>query len=117
MRKSGAASPSGFSSRKKRSFYKSPGAGADKRYMTGQLKLDFWNGNEMDVVFRGGHGVGETTMVIDAFNCKKFKRLYFSASTIDPWVDFIGVPKEHKDADGSYIELCDLAQTRAATRS
>jgi hypothetical protein len=43
-------------------------------------------------------------MVIDAFNHKKLKWLYFSASTMDPWVDFIGVPKEHKDADGSYLE-------------
>jgi len=51
----------GFPSRKKRSFYKSPGAGVDKRYMTGQLKLEFWNENEVNVVFRGRHGVGEIT--------------------------------------------------------
>jgi hypothetical protein len=84
--------------------------------VTGQLELDFWNENEMDVVFRGGHGVGETTMVIDGFNCKKFKRLYSSASTIDPWVDFIGVPKEHEDADGSYLELCDLARNHGGDK-
>ena len=80
--------------------------------MTGQLKLEFWNENEVNVVFRGRHGVGKTTMVIDAFNRKKLKWLNFSASTMDPWVDFIGVPKEHKDADGSYLELRDLAQNQ-----
>jgi hypothetical protein len=33
--------------------------------------------------------------------------VYFSASTMDPWVDFIGIPKERKDGDGSesYLEL------------
>jgi len=29
--------------------------------MIGQLKLDFWIENEVKVVFRGRHGVGEIT--------------------------------------------------------
>lgn len=70
----------------------------------------------MNVVFRGRHGVGKTTMVIDAFNRKKLKWLYFSASTMDPWVDLIGVPKEHKDADGSYLEFGDLAQNQGVDK-
>jgi hypothetical protein len=72
--------------------------------MIGQVSLDFWIENEVNVLFRGRHGVGKTTMVIDALNRKKLNWLYFSTRTMDPWVDFIGVPKEHKDADGSYLE-------------
>ncbi len=84
--------------------------------MIGQLKLDFWNENELDVVFLSRHGVGKTAMAIDAFNRKKLKWLNFSAGTMDPWVDFIGVPKAHKDADGSYLELGDLAQNQGVDK-
>ena len=69
-------------------------------------KLDFWIKNSYNVLFRGKHGVGKTTMIIDAFNKAGLKWMYFSASTMDPWVDFIGVPKEVKDINGkSYLEL------------
>jgi hypothetical protein len=34
---------------------------------------------------------------------------------MDPWVDFIGVPKE-QDADGSYLELGDLAQNQGVDK-
>lgn len=84
--------------------------------MIGQLKLDFWIENDVNVVFRGRHGADKTTMVIDPSNRKKLKWLYFSASTMDPWVDSIGVPKEHKDGDGSYLELGDLAQNQGVDK-
>ena len=69
-------------------------------------KLDFWITKKYNVLFEGKHGVGKTAMVIDAFNKAGLKWLYYSASTMDPWVDMIGVPKEKKNSDGSsYLDL------------
>jgi hypothetical protein len=85
--------------------------------MIGQLKLDFWIENEVNVVFRGRNGVGETTMVIDAFNRKKFKWLYFSAGTMDPWVDFIGVPKGTRMQTVATSSSATSLRPRASTRS
>lgn len=67
--------------------------------------LDFWIENNLNVLFVGRHGVGKTSMIIDAFKRNKKHYRYFSASTMDPFVDFIGVPKEMKDAKGSYLDL------------
>jgi len=49
-----------------------------------------------NVLLEGKHGTGKTSLVTEVFdkNCKNW--LYFSGSTLDPWVDFIGVPKEVK---------------------
>lgn len=70
-----------------------------------QAKIDFWIKNNLNVMFVGRHGVGKTAMVTDAFDRHKLKWRYFSASTMDPWCDFIGVPKEKNDN-----ELCDQMQ-------
>ena len=59
--------------------------------------FDFWIENNLNVLLRGKHGVGKTAMVVDAFERNNLKYKYFSASTMDPWVDFIGVPKEKTD--------------------
>jgi hypothetical protein len=69
-------------------------------------KLDFWIKKQYNVLFKGRHGVGKTARVINAFNRNNLKWKYFSASTLDPWVDFVGVPKEVKNENGtSYLEL------------
>ncbi len=74
--------------------------------MISESKLKFWIENNQNVLFVGKHGVGKTARVLNAFEESKLKWLYFSASTLDPWVDFIGIPKEVKDANGnSYIDL------------
>ncbi len=71
-----------------------------------EKKLDFWIQNNYNVLFKGKAGVGKSALVIDAFNKAGLKWLYFSASTMDPWVDFIGVPKEVKNEQGqSYLDL------------
>lgn len=51
--------------------------------------------NKLNVLLKGKHGVGKTALVRERFD-EHFgdKWKYFSASTMDPWVDFIGVPKE-----------------------
>jgi hypothetical protein len=74
--------------------------------MINQAKLDFWIHHNYNVLFVGRHGVGKSTIVCDAFDRANLKWKYFSASTMDPWVDFIGVPKEQHTEDGlAYLEL------------
>jgi hypothetical protein len=70
-------------------------------------KLKFYLDNEFNVLFEGKHGVGKTAKVIEAFEAAKLNWLYFSASTLDPWVDFIGVPKEVKNpkTGEKYLDL------------
>lgn len=69
-------------------------------------KFDFWIKNNYNVLFSGHHGVGKTAKIIEAFNRNGLKWKYFSASTLDPWVDFCGIPKEVSDENGnSYIDL------------
>lgn len=69
-------------------------------------KLDFWIEHNYNVLFVGKHGVGKTHTIINAFERNNLKWLYFSASTLDPFVDLIGVPKEVVDEDGNrYLDL------------
>lgn len=67
--------------------------------------LDFWIKNNLNVLFIGKHGVGKTSLVEAAFNKHGLKWKYFSAATMDPWVDFIGIPKEKKDGDREYLDI------------
>ena len=73
-------------------------------------KLEFWAKNNYNVCLSGRHGVGKTGQIVQLFNELYGEQgkdwLYFSASTMDPWVDFIGVPKEATAADGvTYLHL------------
>ncbi len=74
--------------------------------MITDAKMKFWIDNNLNVLFSGHAGTGKTARVKEAFDKSKLNWLYFSASTLDPWVDFIGIPKEAQDAAGTkYIEL------------
>lgn len=69
------------------------------------LDLDLWIENNWNVLFTGRHGTGKSSIIIEAFNRHKLNWMYFSASTMDPWVDFIGVPKEINVNGDSYLGL------------
>jgi hypothetical protein len=74
--------------------------------MIDMKKLKFYIENNLNVLFIGEHGVGKTACIKEAFNNAKLNWLYFSGATMDPWVDFIGVPKEQTDKDGNmYLDL------------
>lgn len=74
--------------------------------MVRDSKFKFWIDNKYNVLFIGKHGVGKTARIKQAFDEAGLKWLYFSASTLDPWVDFIGIPKEVADENGTkYIDL------------
>lgn len=68
-------------------------------------RLDFWYKNNRNVLFVGKHGVGKTSIIKGCFERNGLKHgenyLYFSASTLDPWVDLVGVPKESNLEDGT----------------
>ena len=68
-------------------------------------KMDHWIATNRNVLFCGRHGVGKTACIIEAFDRNKLNWKYFSASTMDPWVDFIGCPKEKVEDGKSYLEL------------
>ncbi len=64
------------------------------------LKLNY------NVLFSGRHGVGKTMVIKDVFESAGLRWKYFSASTLDPWVDFVGVPKVIDEAGKApYLDL------------
>ena len=69
--------------------------------------LDSWIKNNFNVLFHGRHGVGKTSMIFNAFHRNGWKLgvdyLYFSAATIDPWVDLIGVPSKVQNEAGEEV--------------
>ena len=67
--------------------------------------MNFWLDNNYNVLFIGHAGTGKTSMVVDCWEKANLKYKYFSASTMDPFLDFIGIPKEKEDEKGSYLEL------------
>jgi hypothetical protein len=68
-------------------------------------KLRFYLKNGKNVLLEGKHGTAKTTIISEILNEELGAEnwLYFSASTLDPWVDFIGVPRETKNADGKEV--------------
>jgi len=65
-------------------------------------KMVFWMDKGYNVIIKGHYGVGKTSMVREAarkFGLADDEWLYFSAATLDPWVDFVGVPKETVDPE------------------
>ncbi len=78
-------------------------------------KLDFWFKHGFNVCFIGRHGVGKTAMINACFERAGLKQgstfLYFSGSTLDPWVDFVGVPRERKDEQTGLVYL-DLVRPK-----
>ena len=72
-------------------------------------KLKFWFEHDLNVMLVGRHGVGKTQKMLKALEelglvlGESF--LYFSASTLDPWVDFVGVPKETTVDGETFLDL------------
>ena len=57
-------------------------------------KLQLYLANNCNVLLTGRHGVGKTHVCMEVFNEAGLNWAYFSGSTLDPWVDFCGVPFE-----------------------
>lgn len=82
--------------------------------MQGDKKLDFWFKHGRNVLFVGKHGCGKTASIKQCFERNGLVHgttyLYFSASTLDPWVDLVGVP-EKVEKDGKVF--LDLVRPKA----
>jgi hypothetical protein len=77
-----------------------------KSSIVSQTALDYWIENNLNVLFEGEAGVGKTSIIVSAFKEHGLKFRTYSAATMDPFVDMIGVPREVLDADGKrYLEL------------
>lgn len=71
--------------------------------MISNKEMDFWIKNGLNVLFIGEYGIGKTSTVLDAFKRNKLRFKYLSASTLDPWVDLIGVPREVTDETNTQV--------------
>ena len=54
----------------------------------------------LNVLLEGGHGVGKTALITEVAQEQGLQLKYYSASTLDPFVDLVGLPVPQKDADG-----------------
>ena len=72
-----------------------------------ERKLRKYLHEEMNVLFTGRHGTGKSSLVKALWDDEGIKYRMFSAATMDPWVDFVGVPKEKFDekTGETYLDL------------
>ena len=78
-------------------------------------KLDFWLKKHYNVLFEGKHGVGKTSIITDAFKRNKLRWLCLSGATMDPFIDFVGVPVKVKDSHGE--QIIDLLKPKYIKRA
>ena len=55
-------------------------------------KLELWIKEKYNVLFEGRHGVGKTHIILKAFKRANLRYAYFSGATMDPFIDFCGIP-------------------------
>lgn len=74
--------------------------------------------NGLNVLLVGRHGVGKTMIVRKIFQDLRMVVKYYSASTIDPWADLVGIPvpitvkngEEHKELEFVRPKAVDAAE-------
>jgi MoxR-like ATPase len=66
-------------------------------------KLDFWIEHRYNVLFNGERGVGKTSIVIEAFRRAGLRYIMLSGATMDPFIDFVGVPVQVTGPDGTKV--------------
>lgn len=56
----------------------------------------------LNVLMEGHAGVGKSSAILESFGGRKYK--YFSAPTLDPWVDLVGAPRAvHSEKHGQEV--------------
>jgi hypothetical protein len=68
-----------------------------------QKKLDLYVEKNFNVLFEGERGVGKTSIIQKTFEKAGLRVKYFSAPTMDPWTDLVGVPTTVKRDDGQEV--------------
>ena len=72
-----------------------------------EKRLIFYAQHGYNVLLEGRHGVGKTKIIEQTFDNLGWNYHVLNASTIDPYMDFIGVPSKHLDEDKAieYLEM------------
>jgi hypothetical protein len=85
-----------------------------KNYLISPGKLAMWAKYRKNVLFIGETGVGKTAIILSFFEQLGLRCKYFSAPTLEPYIDIIGVPREHTDENGNtfleFIQKKEFAQ-------
>lgn len=68
-----------------------------------QKKLDLYAEKNFNVLFEGERGVGKTSIIHKTFEKAGLRVKYFSAPTMDPWTDLVGVPTTVTRSDGKEV--------------
>lgn len=69
-------------------------------------KLEHWVKNSLNVLLIGYHGCGKSMVLLSLFERLGIKAAYYSCSTLDPWVDFVGCPSATDDGKGGkYLDI------------
>lgn len=68
-----------------------------------EKKLQFYVKKNLNVLFEGERGVGKTSIIYKTFNTSGLRLKYFSAPTMDPWTDLVGVPTTVTRTDGKEV--------------
>lgn len=61
------------------------------------------NGAHLNIMIEGLHGTGKTETVVQVAEKMGLTLLYFSAPTLDPFVDMVGVPRISEDGTLKFI--------------
>lgn len=72
-------------------------------------KLQFAYENGLNVIIEGKHGVGKTSIIQNVIENNRLKHnleyVSFSAATMDPWIDFLGIPRMAESNGEPVIKL------------
>lgn len=60
-------------------------------------RIQRYMGIKFNVLLRGPHGVGKTQMVVEEVRRQGLRLKYYSAATLDPWADLVGIPMPMTD--------------------
>lgn len=69
--------------------------------MVSVAELRTYINSDLNVLLRGKHGTGKTTMLMDACAKEGLKMELFNAANMDVYTDLVGVPKPHVNPDGT----------------
>lgn len=80
---------------------------AQNNFNSIEKRLLFYAENQYNVLLEGRHGVGKTSLIREVFNKMGWRCHILNASTIDPYMDFIGVPTRQLDEPSAiqYLEM------------
>lgn len=65
--------------------------------------LETYIDNGFNILIQGKHGVGKTAVLNKACENLGLRLKYYSASSLDPYTDLVGIPKFSKDENGKDI--------------